>query len=73
MAGLWNCLFLMLLLLIVFNTTMWLWGNSPAAMKSNKWLLTKQKWGTYSKSQDMKRFIIDVIIHCILAKIWASS
>ena len=33
--------------------------------RAHTWLLEKQKWGTYSKSKDMKRFITDVIKHCI--------
>ena len=37
------------------------------------WLQLEQNRETYTKSQDMKRFIIDAIIHCNWTRIWTNS
>ena len=60
------------------NTHSWLLENSQSPWKNTRarahiWLLTKQNRGTYTKSQDMKRFIIDAIIHCNWTRIWINS
>ena len=60
------------------NTHKWLlenrhspWKNTCA--RAHIWLVTKQNRRTYTKSQDMKRFIIDAIIHCNWTRIRTNS
>ena len=47
------------------------WKNIRA--RAPIWLLAKQNIGTYTKSHDMKRLIIDTVIHCNWTKIWTNS
>ena len=43
--------------------TTWKTGlGKTGCARAHIWLLTKQNRGTYTKSQDMKRFVIDTII-----------
>ena len=58
------------------NTHKWLLENKHSPWKNTHGrahMLRKQKWGTYSKSQYMKRFITDAVKHCILTRIWTKS